>query len=448
MQSNLLKYLDRRIPRYTSYPTAVQFGPDVDARSYERWLAALSPDEPVSIYIHVPFCAELCLYCGCHTTVARRYAPIAAYVDLLERELALIGHIAGRHKASQVHWGGGTPTILVPQDFTRVMAALQANFTITPQAELAIEIDPRTLTREHVAALSAAGITRASLGVQDFEDRVQQAVRRVQSFEQTARVADWLREAGIGRINLDLMYGLPYQTVSTVATTVQRALALDADRIALFGYAHVPWMKPHQQLIPEQALPGSSERFAQSRAAAEVLIGAGYQPIGLDHFAKSGDLLARRQREGRLHRNFQGYTADESPVLLGFGTSAIGALPDGYVQNAASTTAYRDAINGGRLATVRGCALTKEDRLRRDIIERLMCDLHADLAEICAAHERSADDFAAEFSRLDELALDGLVQRSGGKISVPESKRPFIRTVCAVFDAHLSNNETRHSQAS
>jgi oxygen-independent coproporphyrinogen III oxidase len=244
------------------------------------------------------------------------------------------------------------------------------------------------------------------------------------------------------------MYGLPYQTVSTVATTARRAVALNADRIAVFGYAHVPWMKRHQQLIPEEALPGSSERFAQSRATAEVLIGAGYQPIGLDHFAKRDDLLARRQREGRLHRNFQGYTADESPILLGFGTSAIGALPDGYVQNAASTTAYRDAINGGRLATVRGRALSKEDRLRRDIIERLMCDLHADLAEICAAHARSADDFAAELFRLDDLAHDGLVRRSGSKVSVPESKRPFIRTVCAVFDAYLSNNETRHSQAS
>jgi oxygen-independent coproporphyrinogen III oxidase len=448
MQSNLRKYLNRRIPRYTSYPTAVQFAPDVDAQSYERWLAALPPDEPVSIYIHVPFCAELCLYCGCHTTVARRYAPVAAYVDLLERELALIGRIAGRHKASHLHWGGGTPTMLAPEDFRRVTAAVRANFTMTPQAELAIEIDPRTLTPEHVAALSAAGITRASLGVQDFNDRVQQAVRRVQSFEQTARVADWLRGAGIARINLDLMYGLPFQTVSTLATTAQRALALDADRIALFGYAHVPWMKRHQQLIPEEALPGTSERFAQSRAAAEVLIGAGYQPIGLDHFAKSDDLLARRQREGRLHRNFQGYTADESPILLGFGTSAIGALPDGYVQNAAATTAYRDAINGGRLATVRGCALTKEDRLRRDIIERLMCDLRVDLAEVCAAHERSADDFAGELLRLDDLARDGLVERAGSKISVPESRRPFIRTVCTVFDAYLSNNETRHSQAS
>jgi oxygen-independent coproporphyrinogen-3 oxidase len=448
MRSDLLKYLDRRIPRYTSYPTAVQFGPEVGAGTYEHWLAALPDEAPVSIYIHVPFCAELCLYCGCHTTVARRYAPVAAYVDLLEREIALVGRAAGRRSAVQIHWGGGTPTMLTPEDFMRVMAAVHANFSIAPHAELAIEIDPRTLTREHVAALADAGITRASLGVQDFEDRVQRAVRRVQSFEETARAADSLRKAGVGSINLDLMYGLPYQTVATVTATAQRALALEADRIALFGYAHVPWMKRHQRLIPEQALPGSSERFAQSCAAAEVLVGAGYQPIGLDHFARSGDLLARRQREGRLRRNFQGYTTDAAQTLIGFGTSAIGALPDGYVQNAPGTVAYRDAITAGRPATARGCALTEEDRLRRDIIERLMCDLRVDVAEICAAHDRSADDLAAELSALDDLANDGLVQRAGGKISVPEHARPFIRTVCAVFDAYLSHDETRFSRAS
>ena len=311
MALNLLKYLDRRIPRYTSYPTAAQFGPGIDAGSYERWLAALPVTAPVSVYVHVPFCAELCLYCGCHTTVARRYAPVEAYVELLTREIALVGGIVGGRPAIHLHWGGGTPTILAPDDFRKVMTALRTCFVFDSTAELAIEIDPRTLTRDYVDVLAEAGITRASLGVQDFNARVQTAVNRVQSFEQTARVADWLRAAGIGSINLDLMYGLPYQSVATVEATVRRALALDADRIVLFGYAHVPWMKRHQRLIPEPALPDSSERFAQSRAAADVLIAAGYEPIGLDHFAKSGDLLAQRQREGRLRRNFQGYTSDE-----------------------------------------------------------------------------------------------------------------------------------------
>jgi oxygen-independent coproporphyrinogen-3 oxidase len=448
MQPQLMKYLDRRIPRYTSYPTAVQFGAGVDARTYQHWLAALPADAPVSIYLHVPFCAELCLYCGCHTTVARRYGPVAAYVDLLQREIELIGGFLPRPPVNEIHWGGGTPTMLLPQDLLRLTHALGNNFTMTAETASAIEIDPRSLTPEHIAALTEMGITRASLGVQDFEERVQQAIRRPQSFEQTARAADGLREAGIANINLDLMYGLPHQTVATITATAKRALALDPDRIALFGYAHVPWMKRHQRLIPGAALPGDSERFAQSSAAAAVLVGAGYRRIGLDHFAKDGDLLARRQREGRLHRNFQGYTTDESSNLIGFGPSSIGALPEGYVQNAPGMVAYRDAIVAGWPATVRGRALTPEDRLRRSIIERLMCDLTVDVAERCAAYDTDAEHFTAELARLDELVSDGIVERSGTRITVPEQSRAFVRSVCAVFDAYMSNGEARFSKAS
>jgi len=277
---------------------------------------------------------------------------------------------------------------------------------------------------------------------------VQQTVRRMQSFEQTARAVDRLRDAGIANINLDLMYGLPYQTVATIESTARRTLALDANRIALFGYAHVPWMKRHQRLIPEQALPDSNERYAQNCTAAEVLIDGGYRRIGLDHFARSDDPLAQRQSEGRLHRNFQGYTTDESQILIGFGPSAIGSLPDGYVQNAPGMVAYRDAIVAGRPATVRGSVLTPEDRLRRSIIERLICDLHVDVAEICAIYDTNADHFADELSRLDELVNDGIVERSGSKVTVPEQARAFVRAVCAVFDAYVTNDETRFSRAS
>jgi oxygen-independent coproporphyrinogen III oxidase len=449
MEPHLLEHLERRIPRYTSYPTAAQFRSDISAGAYEDWLAALPPDETISIYIHVPFCAELCLYCGCHTTVARGYAPVAAYVDLLEREISLIGRITGQRKINHVHWGGGTPTIVTPRDFLRVMATLETRFRFMPQTELAIEIDPRPLTRECVTALARAGMTRASLGVQDFEPRVQVAVRRMQSFDQTARAADWLRDVGIESINLDLMYGLPHQSISTVTATAERSLALQPDRIALFGYAHVPWMKRHQRLISLSTLPDSTERFAQSRAAADIFIAAGYQPIGLDHFAKSGDLLACRQREGRLHRNFQGYTTDDSRTILGFGTSAIGTLPDGYVQNSVSTLQYREAINRGRPATARGCALTDEDQFRWHIIERLMCELHVDLAEVCRAHARSLADLAPELMQLQELVGQGLVERRDNTISVAsEQRRPFIRTVCAVFDKYLANGELRYSLAS
>lgn len=448
MPAELLQFLDRRIPRYTSYPTAVQFVADVDGSTYTEWLAALPANVPVSIYLHVPFCSELCFYCGCHTTVARNYTPVAAYVDLLEREITLVGRYLGdRRRVVHVHWGGGTPTMLQPRDFARLTEALRRTFTFATDCEIAIEIDPRTLTRDVVFALREGGVTRASLGVQDFDPRVQKAVGRVQSFEQTARTADWLRNARIVHINLDLMYGLIYQTVETVAETARRSLALNPGRIALFGYAHVPWMKRHQKLMSEEALPGALERFAQSRAATAVLKQAGFRPIGLDHFAKPDDLLARRQQQKRLHRNFQGYTTDEAAVLIGFGTSAIGVLPQGYAQNASSMVAYRDAIKNGRMATARGRALTEDDRLRRDIIEQLMCNLEVDLAVTAARRNRSLNDFTTELSKIEALAQRGLVYRSDGKITIPEDARPLVRTVCAVFDAYSSNQETRYSRA-
>jgi oxygen-independent coproporphyrinogen-3 oxidase len=444
----LVKYLDRRLPRYTSYPTAVQFGPGVDAATYASWLAALPRDAAISIYLHVPFCAELCYYCGCHTSVARSYAPIAAYTELLKREIALVAEVTGKRPATHVHWGGGTPTMLATVDFLRIMEALRRNFNFTSDAEIAVEIDPRTLTRGYAAVLANGGVTRTSLGVQDFDARVQRAVGRIQSFAQTERVAGWLREARIASVNLDLMYGLPYQTEPSVAASVATALRLDPDRIALFGYAHVPWMKRHQQLIPEQALPCDSERFAQNQTARDLLVGAGYRAIGLDHFAKPNDLLARRQSEGRLHRNFQGYTTDESRLLVGFGPSAIGSLPDGYVQNAPGMVPYRQAISAGKLATARGCGLTGEDRLRRDIIERLMCDFRVDLAAICAAHGTSAARFADELSAIDDLARDEIVERTDNTIRVPDHARPFVRAVCSVFDQYLVTGDTRFSRAS
>jgi len=448
MPPDLLQFSDRQVPRYTSYPTAVQFGDDVGGSAYAEWLSELPADTLVSIYLHVPFCAELCLYCGCHTSVARTYSPVAAYADLLEREISLVGrHLGDSRRVMSMHWGGGTPTMLRARDFTRLTEALRRTFAVAADCEIAIEIDPRTLTAETVLALKDARVTRASLGVQDFEPRVQKAVGRVQSFEQTARAVDWLRDAGIVNINLDLMYGLPYQTAETVAATARRALGLDPDRIALFGYAHVPWMKRHQKLLPEAALPGATERLAQSSAASAMLKQAGLQAIGLDHFAKPDDLLARRQREKRLHRNFQGYTTDEATALIGLGTSAIGTMPQGYVQNASRTVAYRDAIQSGRLATVRGRALTDEDRLRRDIIERLMCNLEVDLAGTAAARNRSLDDFAAELSEIDTLAKHGLVDRHNGTITVAEDARPLLRTICAVFDAYSSNQEARYSRA-
>ena len=303
------------------------------------------------------------------------------------------------------------------------------------------------MTLEHVDALAAAGLNRASLGVQDFDPRVQQAIRRVQSYERTAEVSEWLRAAGVAGINLDLMYGLPHQTVASVVRSVETALALVPDRIALFGYAHVPWMKKHQALLPEEALPDGPERVRQMTAAAETIVAAGYARVGLDHFAKPEDALARRRADGRLHRNFQGYTTDEASALIGLGTSAIGSLPQGYVQNAPTTVAYRAAVNEGRLPTVRGRALSADDRLRRAVIERLMCDFEADLGEIARAHGGRSEDLADSLDELAPLAEDGLVAREGERIIVPAEARPLTRVVCAAFDRYLAQDAARHARA-
>lgn len=444
----LLARYDRPVPRYTSYPAATHFSAEVGADDYAAWLGSLPQQERLSLYLHVPFCAELCLYCGCHTTVVRRYEPVAAYADMLLREIALVAERLGEGRpVAHIHWGGGTPTMLSPRHLLDITEALRRRFTICGDAEIAVEIDPRTLDLGHVGALTAMGVTRASLGVQDFNSEVQSAIGRFQSYDQTARAADWLRRAGIRSLNLDLMYGLPLQTVSSVVGSVRTALRLQPDRIALFGYAHVPWMKRHQALLPAESLPDAHARLGQMRAAAAAIVEAGYVAIGLDHFARPRDELARALRDGRLHRNFQGYTTDRAPSLIGFGASSIGALPQGYVQNAASTVKWRDAIAAGQLATTRGLMLTADDRLRRDIIERLMCDLAVDLDHVAGAHGSSPEDFAPELASLNSIAGDGLVERDGYRITVSEAARPFLRSVCAAFDRHLTPEPMRHSHA-
>jgi oxygen-independent coproporphyrinogen-3 oxidase len=448
MTPELIARYDQRVPRYTSYPTAPHFKPDVTAETYGSWLAELAPDGPLSLYLHVPFCAELCLYCGCNTAVTRSYKAVTSYVDCLEREIDLVAqHLPGLMAVSHIHWGGGTPTILSPADLRRISRHLDSAFEIRPGAEIAVEIDPRTITLEHVEALAASGLNRASLGVQDFDPRVQETIRRVQSFERTAQVAVWLRNAGVKGLNLDLMYGLPLQTVESVKRSVDLARTLNPDRIALFGYAHVPWMKRHQALLPEEALPDAVARVEQREAATVLLVEAGYVQIGIDHFAKPDDPMVRRHKDGRLRRNFQGYTTDEAAALIGFGTSAIGSLPQGYIQNAPTTVAYREAVRNGRIPVVRGVVLSEDDRLRRTIIERLMCDFSVDLDEVASEFSWNLSDFQPEIDVIDELARDGLVVRNGPTLTIPDEGRALVRNVCAVFDRYLENGTQRHSRA-
>ena len=442
------RFEDQRIPRYTSYPTAPHFSASVGTRDCRAWLAALDPAAGLSLYLHVPFCKALCWYCGCHTKVPGHDEPIARYVEALEREILSVADLLpAAMRVVHLHWGGGTPTIIGPARFRRVMGSIRRRFAVAGEAELAIEIDPRRLTPEMAAALKEEGITRASLGVQSFDPVVQAAINRVQSFAETERAVDLLRGTGIARINFDLIYGLPHQTVRSCCETVERARSLAPDRLAVFGYAHVPAMKRHQERIDPAALPGAAERHAQAEAITEALRRAGYVALGLDHFARPEDELARAFAAKRLRRNFQGYTADPAAALIGLGASAISALPQGYLQNTALIGAYGETAAAGGLATARGATLDADDRLRRDVIDELMCYLAADLGEIAARHGTDAARFAAERDKLEELALQGIVRLEGDRIEVVEECRMLVRVVAAVFDGYLDGTAARHARA-
>jgi oxygen-independent coproporphyrinogen-3 oxidase len=448
MIEQLLAKYDQRVPRYTSYPTAPHFHGGIGAADYRGWLGALGEDVPLSLYFHIPFCDSLCWFCGCHTKIVRRYEPIAAYLELLHAEIDVIaGELGSRRPVVHLHLGGGTPTIVSPDDMRRLFAHLREVFDFLPEADLAVEIDPRDIHPDMVATLAEVGVNRASLGVQDINPEVQEAVNRIQPLEQTRQLIEELRTAGIESINLDLVYGLPHQTDELVRATVDAVVALAPQRLCIFGYAHVPWMKRHQRMIDEATLPGAAARFGQYRTAAAALEAAGYVWIGLDHFALPEDEMARCLESRQLHRNFQGYTTDAAPARLGFGASAIGALPQGFIQNSAPIHDYRDRVLGGAAPIVRGLALDQEDRLRGRLIEELMCYLEVDVAATAARFGQAPQHFAEEWERLGPLAEDGLITREDWRVAMTDLGRPFVRAVCAAFDSYLTEGEQRHARA-
>lgn len=436
------------MPRYTSYPTAPHFSQAVGPESYADWLKALPRHATASLYLHVPFCRAMCWYCGCHTSVGRRDEPIAAYASALRREIEQVARrIDCRIMVDHVHFGGGTPTIMAPESLADVMKSIRQSFFVLASAEVAVEIDPRTLSARMIDALALGGVNRASLGVQSFDTAVQRAINRIQSFEETAAATENLRRAGISGINFDLIYGLPHQSVASCLDTVQRCVALRPDRFSVFGYAHVPTFKKYQRRIDEAWLPETVARFEQACAISDCLKQAGYVPIGLDHFALPGDAMAVALREGRLRRNFQGYTTDQSDILLAFGASAIGRLPQGYVQNEVAIAAYSRAIAHDRLATAKGYALTADDRLRGEIIERIMCDFAVDLDAICGRHGSAPEAMLESAARLKELVSDGVVALDGASLSVVDDSRFLVRSVASAFDAHLDRSSRLHSRS-
>ena len=449
MRSDLAKsYGQDRLPRYTSYPTAPHFSPAIGEENYRSWLKSMPVREPASIYLHVPFCRSMCWYCGCHTSVTKRDDPIATYTAGLRTEARLVAETIGqRMPISHVHFGGGTPTIMSPETFVDLVGALRYSFFVLPDAEIAVEIDPRTLTEPMVEALGYCGVNRASLGVQSFDPAVQRAINRLQSFEQTAAAVERLRRVGVGRINFDLLYGLPLQTVDSCLDTVAKCVELRPDRFSVFGYAHIPSFKKHQRKIAEDSLPDSTERHLQAETIAEALLDAGYIRIGLDHFALPGDSLAIARQDGRLKRNFQGYTDDSADTLIGLGASAIGRMPQGFVQNAVPTRDYLARIAEDRLATAKGYAFTREDRFRADIIERIMCDLAVDLPRVSRLHGRDHQSAIVDRPRIESLIADGAVTMIDDRLSISDGAEFLVRSVASAFDAHLANSAATHSRA-
>lgn len=434
VSDELLARYDVTGPRYTSYPTVPEWSNDFDHDSAVTALrrAALRPEAPLSVYMHVPFCEHLCAYCGCNVIVARNRAKADPYLHQMSLEMGLMAqHLGARRKVSQVHWGGGTPTFLDIPRIERLWDSLREHFEITEDAEISVEINPVTTTFEQLEALRGLGFNRLSIGVQDLDPKVQEAIGRHQTFDQTVAALEAARGLGFNSINFDLIYGLPHQNTRTWADTLDRVIALEPDRLAVYSFAWLPHLRPHQKRIDGDALPRGRAKLDLFRQAWKAFASAGYVPIGMDHFAHAKDELAKAQSKGTLWRNFQGYTVQEAQDTVAFGVSAISDIGGAFVQNARTLPKYREALLEGRLPVVRGLHRSPEDERRRSLITTLMCNLRVHFSPEDRIH------FADALAALDPLVADGLIERDVDELRVTELGRIFLRNVAMPFDAYL-----------
>ena len=448
----LIRKYSGAAPRYTSYPPATKFTAEFAAPESEAAIAADNAPGagPLSLYFHLPFCESLCWYCGCNTVITTRREAAAEYVDDLGRELRLTAALIDRRRpVTQIHFGGGTPTFLPPRELERLGGLIREWFYVAPDCEFGVEIDPRRLTLEHVEALKRIGANRASLGVQDTDPAVQLAIHRWQPAALTAQAFAWLRAAEFASVNVDLIYGLPRQTEASFGRTIDEVLALAPDRLSVFSYAHVPWMRPAQKIFETRGeLPSPESKLAMFAVAHTKLTDAGYIDIGLDHFARPDDELARARRDGTLHRNFQGYSTGADASLYGFGVSSISSTAGSYRQNCKDLDGWRQAVRAQRLPVERGLGLTAEDRRRRTLIMSLMCERRLDYTALSA--ELGVDvavNYAAEIARLEPLERDGLVERTPRGVRVTPRGGPLLRIIAACFDATLAPAAHRHAAA-
>ncbi len=443
----LLKY-DGNYPRYTSYPTAPHFSDKITSQTYQNWLKNLPENQRISLYFHIPFCQQMCWYCGCFTTITKRYAPIENYVRTLIDEFRLVADLVAQKnlQVSHIHFGGGSPTILLPQDFAEIMQEIRQHFVITSDAEIAIEIDPRNVNEEKIKTYAREGINRASIGVQDFNVDVQKAINREQSFDVVYDCVKMLRQNGNTSINFDLIYGLPEQTVEMVKKNIDISLLMNPDRIALFGYAHVKWKKKQMRLINEADLPNEKERILTFREASKKLEEVGFFPIGLDHFVKKNDSMFQAFVDEKLKRNFQGYSSDNADILLGFGASSISYLPFGYVQNTADFEQYKKAIFDKNLAVIKGIELSESDKIRKAIIDEIMCYLEVDLKKF-ALSEEEIKNLVEDSQILANLKKDGLLRFKNNTLKINTAAPQISRIVASVFDQYFQNSAQQFSKA-
>lgn len=445
-QLTSLGLFDAKVPRYTSYPTAPHFSNDVDSPKFGNWIRSIPQGDAISLYVHVPFCRRLCWFCACRTQGTQSESPVKAYLETLKDELKLLKQALPKDVSlSRLHWGGGTPTLMSAEMMTELAAAIFNVAPLSGDAEFSVEIDPNEIDDARLDALAAAGMNRASIGVQDFDPEIQKTIGRLQSYEVTKAAVDKLRARGIESLNADILYGLPNQTNKKITESVQKLLSLTPDRVALYGYAHVPWMAKRQQIIPSDQLPTPEERLDLFETARKLFAWDGYAEIGIDHFARKGDGLETAQKAGTLRRNFQGYTDDQADVLVGVGASSISRFPQGFAQNDASTSKHTAAIRDGQFSTSRGHSFTAEDKLRGRIIEALMCDFKVLTSEIASSFEISAAQLRSMFDDVNK-AFDGLLVVSDDMLFIPEPARPLTRMIARHFDAY-DMTAAQHSSA-
>jgi oxygen-independent coproporphyrinogen-3 oxidase len=430
-------------PRYTSYPTAPVWKDDFGPEDFEKYCArADDRATPVSLYMHLPFCESLCLFCACTVSIQKDKRVAIPYLETLKGEIDHIaGHVSKKRRVIQFHWGGGTPTYLSPAQMDDLFEYTRERFSFAPDAEIGIEIDPRVTSREHLETLRRLGFNRLSMGVQDFEPKVQETIHRIQPYEMTRDLIIAARQLGFESLSVDLIYGLPYQTAASFRATISQTITLEPDRVAMFSYAHVPWLKKQQGSFANH-LPEGMEKFRIFRTGLEEFLATGYVYIGMDHFAKPGDELALAQQKRTLHRNFQGYTTKAGADLYGMGVSAISSLGEAYAQNRREVPAYQAAIAERGLATMRGYRLSADDQVRRAVIGRLLCHTVIPKSEVEREFSISFDEyFAPEVERLEEFRAEGLVSLSPGEIRVTTLGRIFIRNVAMTFDRYLREQQ-------